>query len=86
MLVERVQTTARSTCGGGDVLLFPPAVDQSEGGEPSERAVHTDLLDVQAIRHLEPVELGGTFPVDAQTFEQDLRVELEQESASGPEP
>jgi hypothetical protein len=82
VLVQHVQPTSRSALGGGDVLVLPPAVDQSEGGETAERAVHADLLDAEAGRHLQAVELAGALMMDAQTLEQDLRIEVDQKSTS----
>jgi hypothetical protein len=82
VLVQRVQPTSRSALGGGDVLVLPPAADESERGETAERSVHADLLDAESSRHLEAVELAGAFAMDAQTFEQHLGIEVEQKSRS----
>ena len=83
VLVQRVEATAGPACRGGDVLVFPPAVDETERAGAAQRSVDGDLLDAQAVRDLEPVELGRTVALDPQTLEQDLRVELEQETSAG---
>jgi len=83
MLVQRVQPTARSAFRGREVLVFPPPVDESEGGETAEGAVHADPLDAKTIRHLQAVERGGTLLMDAPPFEQDPSVQLEQVPTSG---
>jgi len=83
MLVQGVQPTARSALCGRDVLVFPPPVDQPERGEATQRAVDGDLLDAQAVRNLESVELGRALTLDSQAFEQDLGIELEQEPTAG---
>jgi hypothetical protein len=81
-LVQRVQTAARAALGARDVLVFPPPVEEPQLGEAAQRPVHGDLLDTQAVRNLQPVELGSAFSMDAQSFEEHRCIELEQESTS----
>jgi hypothetical protein len=82
VLVHGVEPAPRATRRGFNVLVFPPAVDETQGSETTERSVDRDLLDAQAVRDLEPVELGATLLVDAHALEQHTRVELEHESTS----
>jgi hypothetical protein len=84
VLVQSVEPAAGPPLGGGELLVFPPTVDQAEVGEATQRSVDGDLRDAQTVRHLESVELGGSFLVDAQPLEEHLGVELEHESSSRP--
>jgi len=79
VLVQGVEPTARTTLAAGDLLVLPPPVDQSQRREPTQRAVDGDLLDLQAVRDLQSVELGTAVTMDAQSFEQHPGVELEHE-------
>jgi hypothetical protein len=36
VFVQRVETTPGPARGGGDVLVFPPPVDETERGEPAQ--------------------------------------------------
>jgi hypothetical protein len=80
VLVQRVQPTAGTTLSSGDFLVLPPPVDEAQRSETTQRPVDRDLLDAQAVRDLQPVELGGALLVDARALEQHLGVELEHES------
>jgi hypothetical protein len=84
VLVQRVQTATWTTLGGGEVLVLPPTVYETQRGEPTQRSIDRDLLHAQAVRDLQPVELGATLAMDAQSFEQHTGVELEHKSTSGP--
>jgi hypothetical protein len=84
VLVQGVEPAAGPPFGGGELLVLPPAVDEAQRGEATQRAVDGDLRDPQTVRHLEPIELRGSFLVDAESLEEHLGVELEHESSSRP--